>query len=375
MTWRSAVMLVAITPAVGTALVLAVRDLERRAGIYLALFLLAGSISATPQIIGFANFYDRWPDLTFLPVSLELLLPGLLFLHAAALTGAEVRRPWLWLAPGIAQVSYYTVLFVAFENHLAKWAYSKAIHGPYIGVIEVVFAVGFSIYALVRVRRDQTAYATFLEQTVSVDDVFDPVWIRRLPQMFVALTVVWGSVALIDAFITPLAYVTAYPFHVVAGFILSATGLQALSGIRESFPKPSSTTDESQRPAETDPTVEDWSERGAALAKSLIERRWYAEPRLSIRDVSRRLATNETYVSRALNQGLGVSFRAFVNRLRVDDAKTALCEGDEPVLEIGLRVGFSSKATFNRVFREQVGETPTQFRRSQNAKKTAADAN
>ncbi|WP_031334172.1 helix-turn-helix domain-containing protein, partial [Xanthomonas phaseoli] len=91
---------------------------------------------------------------------------------------------------------------------------------------------------------------------------------------------------------------------------------------------------------------------------------WWREPDLTLPELARRIGTNSNYLSRALNEGLGLSFSAFVNALRIAEARRLLA-GNEDILSIALAVGFGSKASFNRVFRAQVGCTPSDYRRTQ----------
>jgi len=56
---------------------------------------------------------------------------------------------------------------------------------------------------------------------------------------------------------------------------------------------------------------------------------------------------------------------AFLNRYRIDEAKTALADSsqkDVPVLTIGMDAGFRSLGPFNRAFKADTGLTPTGFR-------------
>ena len=81
--------------------------------------------------------------------------------------------------------------------------------------------------------------------------------------------------------------------------------------------------------------------------------------------MAERLGVSEGYLSRALNQGLGVNFNEFVNRMRVEAVTRAMSDPAEsrPVLAIALECGFSSKASFNRAFKAATGATPTELRR------------
>ena len=95
------------------------------------------------------------------------------------------------------------------------------------------------------------------------------------------------------------------------------------------------------------------------------EHGWWRDPDLTAPLLARHLATNTTYLSRALNDGLGQNFNEFVNRIRIEAVTAELARADlsRDVLAIALDAGFNSKASFNRVFKRITGQTPTDFRR------------
>jgi AraC-like DNA-binding protein len=98
----------------------------------------------------------------------------------------------------------------------------------------------------------------------------------------------------------------------------------------------------------------------------------YREPGLSLDVLAQKLNTPPHRLRALINQGLGHrNFAAFVNRYRLEDAKAALRDptrGRETVLAIAFEAGFASLQTFNRVFKDEVGDTPTAFRESALAK-------
>jgi AraC-like DNA-binding protein len=65
-----------------------------------------------------------------------------------------------------------------------------------------------------------------------------------------------------------------------------------------------------------------------------------------------------------------MSISEYLSRSRIDMAKLILRDSRTPVLEISERLGFSSVSHFNRLFKEIVGVTPTEYRK-ENAAKTA----
>jgi AraC-like DNA-binding protein len=88
----------------------------------------------------------------------------------------------------------------------------------------------------------------------------------------------------------------------------------------------------------------------------------YHEPTYSRSDIARELNVAETAISRVINIYFGKSFPQVLNERRVADAQRLLRETTAPVKQVAEEVGFNSMATFNRVFRDSTGKTPTEFR-------------
>ncbi|MBL4796092.1 MAG: helix-turn-helix domain-containing protein [Oleispira sp.] len=57
--------------------------------------------------------------------------------------------------------------------------------------------------------------------------------------------------------------------------------------------------------------------------------------------------------------------KAFMDRVRMDMAKTFLHTSNRQINTIALEFGYSDKAVFRRLFRKQVGMSPSQYRRWQ----------
>lgn len=92
----------------------------------------------------------------------------------------------------------------------------------------------------------------------------------------------------------------------------------------------------------------------------------FREPGLSIERLAETLKTPTHRLRAVINQGLGHrNFASFVNGYRLAYAKAALADparGRETVLAIAYESGFAALQTFNRVFRDAEGDTPTGFR-------------
>lgn len=97
--------------------------------------------------------------------------------------------------------------------------------------------------------------------------------------------------------------------------------------------------------------------------QSLLDReKVYQEPSYSRSDLARELGAAESVVSRIINAHFGKSVPQLLNEYRIADAQRLLRETAAPVRQIAEESGFHSAATFNRVFREVTGRTPTAYR-------------
>ena len=96
----------------------------------------------------------------------------------------------------------------------------------------------------------------------------------------------------------------------------------------------------------------------------------YQEPSCNRTTLARELNVPEGTLSRIINAQFGKSVPQLLNERRVEDAKRLLMETDAAVKIIAEEVGFSSLASFNRVFKDMTGESPSIFRGAAKARVT-----
>jgi AraC-like DNA-binding protein len=105
----------------------------------------------------------------------------------------------------------------------------------------------------------------------------------------------------------------------------------------------------------------------ARLQRLMSEERAYRQENLTIGALAEQMGLPEHRLRRLINQGLGHrNFNAFLNGYRLADAKRALADPSQaevPVLTIAMDAGFQSLGPFNRAFKADTGQTPTEFRR------------
>ena len=89
---------------------------------------------------------------------------------------------------------------------------------------------------------------------------------------------------------------------------------------------------------------------------------------LNITRVASALHVSPNYVSRLFSEKLECPFRTYINRLRVMDAKKLLKTSGRTVIDIMLECGFRNQSSFNRIFAQEVGCTPREYRSKPDAK-------
>ena len=356
--WRTAVLTVAAAILLPLAVGLSASFHNRLAARMLAALLIVMTGVFVPWLIGFAGFYDRWWWLTFAPFSNALLVPPLLYLHAHALvTRRWSPAAWRHLLPGAIQFGYQTAAFLLPTPLKHRWADLAFRTGS--AIVAVLLAISFVVYGAwtIRLLRD---YRDALSQKRSDDARFATAWLSRTAVAYPLLAIVWAGWLLVDA-VTPLGYRGLMPLYVaIAGFALYL-GIAGWRYLALPFPA----LDALRIPDVRSPPARNWQAQGEEWATRVRDKGWYRDDALTLRRLASLLATNETYVSRALNEGLGVGFSDFVNGLRCEDVAAALAADDSrPVLAIAHDAGFASKASFNRAFQRRYGRSPSAYRAS-----------
>lgn len=83
---------------------------------------------------------------------------------------------------------------------------------------------------------------------------------------------------------------------------------------------------------------------------------------LSLTDIAQQFHLSEAYLSRLIKERLSMSFKPYVNQLRVEKAKRLMSEQESSINEIASKVGFKNTNSFIRVFKQFEGTTPGTYR-------------
>lgn len=87
-----------------------------------------------------------------------------------------------------------------------------------------------------------------------------------------------------------------------------------------------------------------------------------SDANLNAQDLAKALSTSERTLHRKLKQACGESPKSFIDRIRVETARTLLETSEKPVKELAASAGFIDEASFRRAFRRYAGMAPSAYR-------------
>jgi len=114
----------------------------------------------------------------------------------------------------------------------------------------------------------------------------------------------------------------------------------------------------------TDEVAKEYLER---LLYFMEENKPYLENDISLAQLASRIEISPNHLSEILNSKLNKNFFDFINNYRIIEVKKRLLDKDFDnftILAVAYDCGFSSKTTFNTLFKKHTGKTPSQYRLS-----------
>lgn len=84
--------------------------------------------------------------------------------------------------------------------------------------------------------------------------------------------------------------------------------------------------------------------------------------RITLQSVADTLGYTPTYLSHVFSEKFNIGFSEFITTLRLEEAKKQL-KKSATVTSVAYDCGFGGVRNFNRVFKEKVGQTPTEYRK------------
>lgn len=358
---------------------------------WLSLFVFLCTIYLLPWMLGFAGWYSLQPyrDIMFyIPFQQLFLIGPAIYFYTQSLLNPSFTfkyKDCLHLLPAFLYLIYRFIIF--FTDKIILQRYYFYANGRDVSLdnwYQLLGVVSMLVYFLLSIRY-YTFYKKVVFQTVSFADSLLFRWIKMYLIAFLLMQLLWllfffcypswGNFKekwwYYISFSSLLYYIgmTGYANHVKAiiSFKISDIEnkqvfiLENESDTMQVDDIIEFTFEENTTSLEINPQIEEWKTKIIHLIES---KHLYQNPQLSLSDVAVLLETNQTLISKMVNQGFKMNFNDFINDYRTKAVIGLLQKGkhkNQTLLAISLDCGFNSKTTFNRCFKKSTGKSPKEY--------------
>lgn len=320
----------------------------------LAILLLVLALKGAPYVFGWRGHAEAPDWLAFLPINAPLAIGPLLYGYLFSRTmGREPPREWIHFIPPLFDFAYCCVCFLLPAEFRHAWKEDGHDHVAK-PLLELAFVISLFVYAALSLQLTRRL-RTRLVQERSDADRYDMMVLTTTVAVLAFAAIGYASIFVYSSWV---AEIDLGPYFLWIALVSIGLGLEGWRAMTLPALPPRVAA-----PPERDRKVHDWCALGERWRDRIETAGWWREPSLSLVELSRRLAVNVNYLSRAINEGLGVNFNELINGMRASEVARRLDTGDnEDLLDMAFDAGFSSKATFNRAFHARFGTSPSAYR-------------
>lgn len=368
---------------------------ERLSDKLMSVFLLLAALSVVPWMTGFAGWYDGYKGpyreiLFYTPFVHGLFMGPLLYFYVKSITNVNFRLQkahWLHFIPGFIYLIWCLVIVVVDKFVVHRYYLMNGETDPdFEGWYRWLQNISILVYLVLSIRFYKQ-YKKYVWFEFSFSDMANLSWLRNFMVAFAVITLLpllQEALELIP-FFDNLDYIGSwyyfFSFALVVYYIsinsynADSIPLQKLKFQPELLlqyqsagllPAAQAITEEADYQVleeEKVPSIEmeSWKQKVIAIMQ---EQKLYEDAELTLTQLSKKLSTNTSLLSKIINTGFGKNFNDFVNEYRVNAFTEKLRAGEhqtQTLLSLAFDCGFNSKATFNRAFKKQTGMNPKEW--------------
>ncbi|UFH55597.1 AraC family transcriptional regulator [Spirosoma sp. KNUC1025] len=305
---------------------------------WLALLLAGLTFQVIDYFLSRSGIYYRNRWLYFTPLFFSWGFGPLLYGYVQARLGKTNNLSWRHFIPVAVQLLFYLIL--VFQPLTTKAWFWLTVHKPYTRYVEYYAGCLLMLYYVHlsrKIIRQADTPVSWLKHTLRGAGLF-------------------YVIAMIDPLVNsiylspkdPKFFLTAQllPFFVYTAALVGRSYKRREDPVRQQL------------------TIPVKSEHQEQIRQAIQDNRLYQDSELTLASLSAQVGLSPNVISRTINAGFGQSFTDYINTYRVEEVKRRLESGDAErvtFLALAFEAGFSSKTTFNRVFKEQTGYTPKEY--------------
>lgn len=342
-----------------------VRRGNRAANRIMAAFLVVLAVGMSHGVALLAGVYEKWPPLLLVMGTLPLLYGPLFFFYVRAMVGRE--RLWqtvdgLHAVPFLLGLAGYAVSWRS-GGPAADWRVVDSIaRAPW--QIVVLLATLQTIVYVRWIRRLLQQHSDAVKSAYSIIDKVTLGWLRWRLAVFGLIWLAGIVMMAAVAFEPRMIGLAPQLVFLLVALNTFATGYRAM--LQPVFFGLADAARPAPRYERSSLTPENAARCKERLLELMERDKPFLDPEITLPALAQMLDVQHAHLSRVINELLGQNFFEFVNRYRVETAQRRLAnrgsEG-EKLITVALESGFKSLSTFNRVFKDMAGRTPSDYRR------------
>jgi len=344
---------------------------------WLAAFIFVVSESLVMMEMDYSDIWVSRPLLLVIMVQLKMALGPLIYLYVRSLIFGDKKSKWksyLHFAPLLIDMKHQIIFLLYITGALSVPFVQKLYFLPLTqsflfrpSILAVLPAfISLIIYSGVTYKLISNYLNTV---KISASKLADMKSIKNVLHLVFALIGIWLISIIIN---TNPSKGNAPWLHCIVYFpaIVFVYWLGMSAYFKQSKMSESEVLEYTGKPVKVHFSQEEADQYQQQLIRLMIADRIYLNPLLKVDSLAVKLCIPEKSVSNLLNQHIGKNFNDFVNEYRVEEAKKKLSDHachQFTIAAIAFDCGFNSLATFQRVFKQLTGITPSQY---QNNSKT-----
>jgi AraC-like DNA-binding protein len=334
---------------------------NRFLGVFLVLFSLHVSIFALRG----REYLLRMPFLLILFDGFPFTYGPLFYFYLRSFLRREKRWPFrdlLHFAPAAADLLFYLLLYLLRGRGYFEAGIRRAFQGnpywfvPLLDLLKVASGFAYSVAIVVALRRQRRRLRKWAEYRIHR---------RWLHTLIIGFAATWTVVLIL--LVSALVLDSSPPARELQTgvqtlvFILFSSVIAVFSLKYPVILNPREARRQIRKNLNLSP--EAVGEIRGRLEQAAAEK-IFTNPDLSLSSAARSIGVHPNVLSFLINDVYDMGFKEYLNELRLRDflerAKPRALE-TSTILGLALDAGFSSKSTFNRVFRERYGSTPREY--------------
>lgn len=376
---KSSVLLVFFFNAIVFSYLLLKRGLDenQKHSLWLAAFILLGSLYICPFMLGYAGWYseDGYREFMFFVPFQQLFLIGpVFFFYIKTLLNKDFklsRLDFIHFLPAIIYMIYSIIVFIGDMLVFDTFYFYADFRDKDLDFWYQMTGLISMLYYLINSFFYYKNYRKISVQEVSFADEIAFKWIKYftiafglvllLRVLFFILNPEWGEFGskywyyLCFSILLMYISITGYSNTVKTSMRFDADDLEKLEPIT------AEKNIELKNEPENTFAIDEWNNK---ITKLFEKENIYENPNLTLSQIATLLNTNRNIISKVINQKFRMNFNDFVNKKRAEAVIQKLQNGEHlknTLLSIAMDCGFNSKTTFNRAFKKHTTLTPKQY--------------